>query len=217
MKKFVAGLLMGSILMSGIVYGATEKIEVNFRPLKYYVNGVQKSAPAGFIHEGRTYVPLAAVADMLGKDVKWDSENSAIHMNDKSLETAIAEVKSSYGQSFENGTYRGIFADRGDIQVAVEFKLEDNKITEISFRQLFYSGKDYRTEKEDVTMIGLREQHEALINHLVGKDVRTALNDLYTPGNIVTEDVDVFTGATLRSGKIISAIRDGLNRGIYKY
>lgn len=217
MKKFVAGLLMGSILMSGIVYGATEKIEVNFRPLKYYVNGVQKSAPAGFIHEGRTYVPLAAVADMLGKDVKWDSENSAIHMNDKSLETATAEVKSSYGQSFENGTYRGMFADRGDIQVSVEFKLEDNIVTSINFRQLFHSGKDYRTEKEDATMIGLREQHEALINHLVGKDVRTALNDLYTPGNIVTEDVDVFTGATLRSGKIISAIRDGLNRGIYKY
>lgn len=217
MKKFVAGLLMGSMLMSGIVYGATEKIEVSFRPLKYYVNGVQKSAPAGFIHEGRTYVPLAAVAEMLGKDVKWDSENSAIHMNDRSVDTAAAEVKSSYGQSFENGTYRGIFADRGDIQVAVEFKLEDNIVTSINFRQLFYSGKDYRTEKEDPIVIGIREQHETLANYLIGKDIRTSLNDLHNPGSIVTEDVDVFTGATLRAGKVISAIRDGLNRGVYRY
>lgn len=119
--------------------------------------------------------------------------------------------------TYEDGTYRGIFADRGDIQVSVEFKLEDNKVTEINFRQLYHGGTDYRTEKEDAVIIGLREQHEELINHLVEKDIRVSLKDLYTPENIITNDVDTFTGATVRAGKVISATRDALNRGVYKY
>ena len=120
-------------------------------------------------------------------------------------------------KDYEDGTYRGIFADRGDIQVALQFTLEDNVVTAISFRQLYHSGIDYLTSKEYSTVQGIREQHQALIDYLIGKDVRQALNDLYSPGEIVTEDVDGFTGATLRSGKVISAIRDGLNRGVYRY
>lgn len=131
--------------------------------------------------------------------------------------TPQKEVVSNAIQTYENGTYRGMFADRGDIQVAVEFKMEDNKIADINFRQLYYGGVDYRTESEDQTIIGLRGQHEQLIQYLVEKDIRENLSDLYEPGNIVTENVDAFTGATLRSGKIISAVRDGLNRGVYKY
>lgn len=40
---------------------------------------------------------------------------------------------------------------------------------------------------------------------------------MYEPGDIVKEEVDGFTGATIRAGKIISAVRDGLNRGVYSY
>lgn len=130
-------------------------------------------------------------------------------------------------QSYEDGTYRGFFADRGDIQVAVELKLENNHVTSINFRQLFHRTGgvpiDYRTEKENEIIIGLREQHEQLINYLVGKDIRKSLSDLYEPGSIVTDTVskengiDAYSGATLRSGKIISAVRDALNRGVYRY
>ena len=125
--------------------------------------------------------------------------------------------------TYEDGIYRGIFADRGDIQVSVEFKLENNKVASINFRQLYHGGNDYRTEGENQVIIGLREQHEELINYLVGKDVRESLSNLYEPENIVTgtvskeNGIDVYTGATLRSGKIISAVRDALNRGVYRY
>ena len=110
-------------------------------------------------------------------------------------------------QSYEDGTYRGFFADRGDIQVAVELKLENNHVTNINFRQLFHrTGSvpiDYRTEKENEIIIGLREQHEQLINYLVDKDIRKSLSDLYEPGSIVTDTVskengsDAYSGATL--------------------
>lgn len=119
--------------------------------------------------------------------------------------------------SYENGTYRGIFADRGDIQVSVQYTLKDNKVESISFRQLFHNGNDYRTERENDLIIQLREQHEELINYLIGKDIRTSLRDLYYPGEIVKTDIDGLSGATIRSGKIISAINDGLNRGVYRY
>jgi hypothetical protein len=92
---------------------------------------------------------------------------------------------------YEDGTYRGIFADRGDIQVAVEFRLKNNYVTNINFRQLFHRtggvAIDYRTEQENEVIIGLREQHQQLINYLVGKDIRKSLSDLYEPGFIADD------------------------------
>lgn len=120
--------------------------------------------------------------------------------------------------SHEDGTYRGIFADSGDIQVSLQFTLVDNVVTDIRFRWLFYRGIDYRTNPQnDPFILGIRQQYQALIDHLVGKDIRFALKDLYQPGDIVQWEVDGRTGATLRSSKIISAARDALNRGVYSY
>ena len=118
--------------------------------------------------------------------------------------------------SYADGTYRGSFSDRGYIQVNIQFTLEDNVVTDIGFRHLEHGGIDYRQEEEDTSIIGIREQHEQLIDYLVGEDVRDSLNDLYEPGDIV-DDVDIFTGATVRASKVISAIRDALNRGVYRY
>lgn len=213
-KTLVALLLAGLILLAGVVYAAgTQKIDVTFQDFKYYFNGVEKQIPAGksgFVYQGTTYVPLRFVAENLGKEVVWDEKTLAIRIQEPS-------GAKKYAQNYEDGTYRGIFADRGDIQVSIEFKLKDNKVTEISYRQLFHGGIDYRTEKEDQKIIGIRGQHETLAKYLIGKDIRESLADLYNPGNIVTEQVDTYTGATIRSGKVISAIRDALNRGVYRY
>lgn len=122
----------------------------------------------------------------------------------------VAEV------SHEDGTYRGTFSDGGAMQVGVQFKLENNIVKEATFRHLEYKGIDYRKEETDQTVIALKGQYEELLNYLVDKDIRKDLTDLYEPGNFV-EDIDTFTGATVRSSKVISAIRDGLNRGVYSY
>jgi uncharacterized protein with FMN-binding domain len=122
--------------------------------------------------------------------------------------------------SYEDGTYRGMYADGGGMQVALEFTLDRNVVSKIGFRTLFYSNTNYLN---NVAVEGLREQYQDLLEHLKGEDIRIALKDLYEPGAIVQYDalkangVDVATGATVRSGKVISAIRDGLNRGVYRY
>ncbi len=119
--------------------------------------------------------------------------------------------------NYEDGTYRGIFADGSEIQVSIQFTLADNIITNIRFRGLAYRGVDYRASEDEMT-VGLLEQHEELIQYLVGKDIRSSLDDLRQPGEIVDTTVaDAFTGATLRGNKIISAMRDALNRGVYSY
>ena len=119
--------------------------------------------------------------------------------------------------SYEDGRYRGIYLDRDEVQVVVQFDLEDNVVTGISFRWLAYNGTDYRSSEDD-TILAIRDQHQEAIDYLVGKDLREALMDLYSPGDIGVSDVsDAFTGATIRSNKIVSAIRDALNRGVYSY
>lgn len=122
------------------------------------------------------------------------------------------------GESFQDGTYRGVFEDRQEMQVNVQFTTEDNVISAIRFRHLAYSDTDF-IDTDDETIAGLRDQHIELIEYLEGRDVRTALRDLYEPGEIVgpEHDIDGMTGATLRSTKVISAIRDGLNRGVYGF
>lgn len=115
--------------------------------------------------------------------------------------------------TYENGTYRGIYEDRGEQQVSVQFTLEDNVISNLSFRHLAYSGTDYRKLEESDPLSAILEQHNQISEHLEGKSI-DAMHDLYSTGDFI-EDVDTFTGATLRGNKVFSAMQDALNRGLY--
>ncbi len=128
--------------------------------------------------------------------------------------------------SFKDGTYRGGYSEVEN-QVFLEFTLKNNIVEKISFRNLFYNGIDYG-KSNDENAVTIRNQHKELIGYLKGKDIRTALEDLYEPGKIITKtangtnkgnanSIQAFSGATIRSGKVISAIRDALNRGVYRY
>ena len=117
---------------------------------------------------------------------------------------------------FEDGTYRGIFADGDAIQVNVEFVLRDGRVESARFRHLrrdenFFLG----TEREP--FVSVVQQYEEALAYLVGKDLHRHLADLYTPEIAVTTEVDGYTGATIRSAKLISAVRDALGRGVYRY
>ena len=119
--------------------------------------------------------------------------------------------------SYEDGTYRGTFSDGGAMQVGVQFKLEKNIVKEAEMRHLEYRDTNYLKEEADETVMGLTKQYEELLGYLVDKDIRESIASMYEPGDIIKEEVDGFTGATIRAGKIISAVRDGLNRGVYSY
>ena len=117
---------------------------------------------------------------------------------------------------YEDGTYRGMHASDGHIEVSVEFTLRDGVVTAISFRHLFGKG-DAQLGVVHEPYRSIVAQYQELLDYLVGKDLRQHLAELYQPGDIVVTRVDGYSGATIRSGKVISAIRDGLNRGVYSY
>ena len=114
---------------------------------------------------------------------------------------------------YQDGTYRGVYGDSGDQQVSIQFKVEDGNILDVRFRHLYYGGTDYGDLEEGDALYGIVEQHEQIAEYLEGKALNT-IAELHNPGDFV-EDVDGFTGASLRANKVYSAIRDGLNRGIY--
>lgn len=128
---------------------------------------------------------------------------------------AACEGETETETSYADGTYRGVFVDGDEVQVNVQFEIEDNIVTSAYFRHLAYGGTDY-LEDENETIQGITQQHEDALQHVVGEDVREVLDDLYEPGELGLEDVDDSnTGATIRANKIRSAIVDGLNRGVY--
>ncbi len=118
--------------------------------------------------------------------------------------------------SHENGRYRGVYIDRDGVEVVVQFNLVDNVVTAINFRALNYRGENYLTS-DDPDIVGMRGQYQEAIDYLIDKDIREALVDLYNPGEMGISDFDLYTGASINSNKIVSAIRDALNRGVYSY
>lgn len=124
---------------------------------------------------------------------------------------------SGEGVNYDSGTYRGDFTFGGQ-QVVIEFDLKDNKFEKLSYRLLSYKGVDYKAAKEGKDKHVL-DQFNGLLNYLKGKDIRTSLTALYHPALIVSDlgsGVDAVTGATVRSGKVVSAIQNALSRGVYK-
>ncbi|MGC8690931.1 MAG: copper amine oxidase N-terminal domain-containing protein [Caldisericum sp.] len=74
------------LIFVNVVYGVlgNKTIMVTYRNISIYVNG-QKVTPEvePFIYNSRTVVPLRFISEALNKEVKWDSTNNRIDINDK--------------------------------------------------------------------------------------------------------------------------------------
>ncbi|MEN1760602.1 FMN-binding protein [Anoxynatronum sibiricum] len=116
--------------------------------------------------------------------------------------------------SYDDGTYRGIYSDAGEMQVSIQFKLANNTVSDVRFRHLAYGGTDFNALEESDALYGILSQHEQIVDYLEGRELEQIF-DLYVPGDFI-EDVDTFTGATIRGNKVFSAMKDALNRGLYQ-
>ncbi|HWI62858.1 MAG TPA: stalk domain-containing protein, partial [Symbiobacteriaceae bacterium] len=87
---FAAGTVVGLTLSLGGLVAAATALEVEVMPLKFFVDGADrtpsggtyhngsKNVPVGFVYEGTTYVPLRFVSQLLGKEVAWRSQDTSI-------------------------------------------------------------------------------------------------------------------------------------------
>ena len=72
MKKFISGLIVGTII-AGSAFAASYVAEP--ASFKVLVNGKEfVSDPPALVVEGRTYLPLRAMGDALGVPVTWNAE-----------------------------------------------------------------------------------------------------------------------------------------------
>ena len=145
-----------------------------------------------------------------------DSDEGVVPVDEPPVEDPAQEEPVIGDYDYDDGRYRGYYQDRGEEQVGVQFDIEDGLFTGITFRSLAYNGVDYLSAEEgDDPYYELAGQHQQAVDYLIGKPVE-AIFDLYSPGDFV-DDIDGFTGATIRANKIFSAIMNGLKRGVYSY
>jgi hypothetical protein len=101
-KTFLAGAIIGSILVSGIGYASSylTSIEVNVTPIDVTYNGKKvisssgenqfKSGsnlvPASFLYKGTTYVPVRLFGEAVGKKIDWDGNTRTVAITDVALE-----------------------------------------------------------------------------------------------------------------------------------
>ena len=117
-------------------------------------------------------------------------------------------------ETYADGVYRGSYMEDGGEEVVLEFAIKEGVFQEIAYRTLHYKGEDYLTDDASKSAADIAVQFQALIDYLVGKPI-ASVNDLYRPGEIVP-DADLFSGATIRAPKVISAIWDALGRHAYR-
>ncbi|MGL5124897.1 MAG: hypothetical protein ACRC0Y_14400 [Fusobacteriaceae bacterium] len=113
----------------------------------------------------------------------------------------------AFGAKYQDGTYRGIFLDGGEQQVGVQFDLKEDVVTKAAYRTLAYKNMDYL---KDENLKPITDEHKALLEYAVGKNVDEAMKAMYTPENIEK------AGATIRATKVRAAFKNGLIHDVYK-
>lgn len=114
---------------------------------------------------------------------------------------------SIYASEYRNGTYRGTFVSGQETQVEVQFNLKNDIVSKPKFRTLFYKGKDYLKTEE---LKSEKERYQSALDFTENKNIKEALEGLYTPENIPR------AGASVRATKIRAAMQNAINSGVYK-
>ena len=87
LQGLFVGVLIGALLTGGLVFAktGTEMIEVTYQNVKLYVDGVlitPKDANGNivepFVSKGTTYLPVRALSEALGKNVRWDGSTGSV-------------------------------------------------------------------------------------------------------------------------------------------
>ena len=152
-------------------------------------------------------------------------------------EAAVVEVEATWPVwDLRDGDYRGHFDDR-EHNVSVQVTLENEEIVGVSLRWQQYDGVVYDTEDPvipegydlltEAQVMGIAQQHETALEYLIGAQGKDEIVERLqhmegNPGGTPLEeaiepaDVDGFSGATIRSSKLGSAVRDAFNRGVYR-
>jgi len=92
-QGFIAGLLVSVLLVTTLTFASGTIREV-FYGVNVVVNGVPQEFDADsqpFISDGRTFLPIRAIAETLGVEVNWDGETRTVYIGTPPIGAAITE------------------------------------------------------------------------------------------------------------------------------
>ena len=110
-RTFISGFIVACLLMlsfSSMAEEVSRSIDVAFNKINLKVNG-SAVAVDNMLFNGTTYAPVRAVAEMLGKEVLWDSSTNSANISDK-LKQSELELHMFYA----SGAYDQFKAYAGD-------------------------------------------------------------------------------------------------------
>jgi len=90
-QGFIAGLLVSVLLVTTLTFASGAIREV-FYGVNVVVDGVPQEFDADsqpFISDGRTFLPVRAIAETLGVDVNWDGETRTVYIGTPPIGEAI--------------------------------------------------------------------------------------------------------------------------------
>lgn len=98
-KGFFSGFLTAALILALAVpaMAAIQEIKVSMGGINIYVDGqlkipvnAQGARVDPMVYDGTTYLPVRAIANMLGKEVTWDGDTSSIYIGEKPAQGAKA-------------------------------------------------------------------------------------------------------------------------------
>jgi hypothetical protein len=142
--KFTMGFAAGALVFGSIGVAAassSKTIDVLFNVNDVKINNISKMPEqAPFIYNGSTYVPLRYIAENLGSEVRWDSQNQTVVINSK-------QDNCSPSGTFDTSKYLGNW--KTALAIDADKKEWDERI-ENTFQLEMISGNKLKLSRGDL-------------------------------------------------------------------
>ena len=207
-KRAAALALVGVVAIGGMAAGAAaarQYITAELRPdIALQLNGKNQTLSDSMIaYNGRTYLPIRNVGDLLGLEVDWNNDTNTVILNDNG------------GTSTGTGTNTGTSTGSITLERAKEIALADAGLTasQVTFTQARQDWDDGRlTYEVDFYTSTHKYDYEILAsNGTILQEDRTALNVSGTGSSGTGTGTGTASAVTLEQAKTIALSNAGLS------
>jgi len=110
MKKFIAGLVIGSVLSLATAVYASDTLQAYLFPFKLVINGEEKTVDGEYAtlnYNGHAYVPIRFVAEHLGALVRYKEDPRTISIDETTLSDKLV-LDESFLKTAATGKLPGV-------------------------------------------------------------------------------------------------------------